>query len=63
MRGNLSLVVDVLMYKRCDGTILAKDLVRDGETYGSVIWETSLMDMVERSLLQQLESEMDGKNP
>ena len=61
VRGNLSLVVDGLMCKQCDGTILAKDLLMDGETYGSVIRETLLMDMVERSLLQQLESEMDGK--
>ena len=56
VRGNLSLVVDGSMWKRCDGTILAKDLVMDRETYGSVIWETLLMYMVE------LESEIDGKN-
>ena len=41
VRGNLSLVVDGLNCKRCDGTIqeadIAKDLVMDGETYGSVI--------------------------
>ena len=66
VRGNLSLVIDGLSCKRCDGTIqeadLAKDLVMDGETYGSVIWETLSMDMVERILLQPLESEMDGKS-
>ena len=65
IHGNLSLVVDGIRYKRCDGTIqeddLPKDLVMDGEPYGSVIRETFLMDMVERSLLQQLESEMEGK--
>ena len=64
-----SIVVYVITCRwcmRCDGTIqeanLAKDIVMDGETYGSVIWETLLMDMVERSLLLQLESEMDGKS-
>ena len=65
-RGNLSLVVDGLRCKRCNGTIqeadLDKDLVMDGETYVSVIWGTLLKDMVERSLLQQLESEMDEKS-
>ena len=60
------MVVDGLGCKRCDGTIQeadlsAKDLVMDGETYGSVICETLSMDMVERILRQQLESEMDGK--
>ena len=43
------------IYKKVD---LDKDLVVDGETYGSVIWETLWMDMVER-ILQQLESDMD----
>ena len=66
VRGNMSLIVDGLRCKRCDGTIqeadLAKDLVMDGETYESVIWDTLLMDMVERILLQHLESEMDGKS-
>ena len=65
--GNLSVVVDGLWCKRCDGTIqeddlAAKDLVMDGEIYVSVLWETPLMDMVERILRQQLESEMDGKS-
>ena len=63
VRGNLSLVVDGLRCKRCDGIIqdadVAKDLVMDGKTYGGVIWETILMDMVRRILLQQLELEMD----
>ena len=40
VRGNLLLVVDGFRYKQCDGTIqeadLAEDLVKDGETYGSV---------------------------
>ena len=67
VRGNLSVVVDGLMCKRCDGTIqeaalAAKDLVMDGEIYGSVLCESLLMDMVERILWQQLESEMDGKS-
>ena len=66
VRGNMLLVVNGLRCKRCDGTIqeadLANDLVMDGETYGSVIWDTLLMDMVKRILLQQLESEMDGKS-
>ena len=65
--GNLSVVVDCLRCKRCDDTIqeadlVAKDLVMDGEIYGSVLWETLLMDIVERILRQQLESEMDGKS-
>ena len=63
----MSLVVDGRRCKRCDGTIqeadLAKYIVMDGDTYGSVIWETLLMDMVELILLQQLESEIDGKVP
>ena len=67
VRSNLSLVVDGLSCKRCDSTIqesdLAKDLVMDGETYGSVICETLLMDMVERILLQQLESKCMKKVP
>ena len=50
VRGNLSLEVDGLRCKRCAGTIqeadLAKDLVMDGYTYGSVIWEALLMYMV-----------------
>ena len=54
VRGNLSLVVDGLRCKRCDGTIqeadLPKDLVMDGETYGSVIWDILLMDMVDVDL-------------
>ena len=67
LRGKLSVVVDGLRCKRCDGTIqeydlAAKDLVMDGEIYGSVLWETLLMDMVERILRQKLESEMDGKS-
>ena len=51
-----------------DGTIqeaglaIYKDLVMDGETDGSVIWETHLMDMVVGILLQQLESEMYRKS-
>ena len=61
VRDNLLFVVDGIMCNRCDGASLIKDLVMHGETYGSVIWETLLMDMVERCLLQQLESEMDGK--
>ena len=40
VHGNLSLVVDGFRCKQCDGTIqeadLVKDLVMDGETYGSV---------------------------
>ena len=66
VRGNLSLVVNGFRCKRCDGTIqeddLAKDQVMDRETYRSVIWETLFVDMVERILLQQLESEMEGKS-
>ena len=62
----MSLVADDLRCKRCAVTIqeddLAKDLVMDGETHGSVIVDTLLMDIVERILLQQLESEMDGKD-
>ena len=66
VRGRLSVVVDGFRCKRCDGTIqeaalAAKELVMDGEIYGSVLWETLLMDMVERILWQQLESEMDEK--
>ena len=66
VRGSLSVVVDGFRCKRCDGTIqeadlAAKELVMDGEIYGSVLWETLLMDMVEWILRQQLESEMDGK--
>ena len=62
--GNLSVVVDGLRCKRCDGTIqeadlAAKHLVMDEEIYESVLLETLLMDMVERILRQQLESEMD----
>ena len=69
VRGDLSLVADGFRCKRCDRTIqeadLAGDLVVDGETYGCVknflvIWETLLMEMVERILLLQLESEMDA---
>ena len=65
VRGNRQ-VVDGFRCKQCDGTIqeadlAAKDLVMDGEIYGSVLWEILLMDMVEQILRQQLESEMDGK--
>ena len=49
----MSLVVDGLRCKRCNGTMhetdLAKYLVMDVETYGSVIWDILLMDMVERN--------------
>ena len=63
VRSDLPLVVDGFMCKRCDGTIqevdLAEDLVGDGETYRCVsfyIWETFLMEMLERILLLQIES-------
>ena len=41
---------------------VAEDLMVDGETYECVksFWETLLMEMVERILLLQLESEMNG---
>ena len=52
---DLSLVVDGFKCKRCDRTIedagLAEGLVVDGETYGCVIWETLLVEIVERILL------------
>ena len=65
--GDLSPVADGFRCRRCDGTIqevdLAKDLMVDGETYECVrsfcYRETLLMEMVERILLIQLESEMD----
>ena len=68
MRGDLSRVADGFRCRRCDGTIhesdLAEDLMLDRDTYEGVkvfvIWETFLMEMVERILLLQLESEMDG---
>ena len=69
MPGDLSRVADGFGCRRCDGTIqevdLAEDLMVDGDTYELmcrvfVIWETLLMEMVERILLLQLESEMDG---
>ena len=65
--GNLSVVVGGLKCKGCDGTmqeadLSTKDIVMDGEIYESLLWKTLLMDMVELSLRQQLESEMDGKS-
>ena len=67
VRGDLSRVADGFNCMRCDRTIqggdLAEDLMVDGETYECVvfvIWETLLMEMVERILLLQLESEIDG---
>ena len=65
--GDLSRVADGFRCRRCDGTIQEVDLAYlmvDGETYECVkslcvIWETLLMEMVERILLLQLESEMD----
>ena len=63
--GDLSLVVDGFRCKQRDGTIQEADLVEDrvvnGETF--VIWETFLMEMVERILLLQLESEIDDEVP
>ena len=67
MSGDLSRVADGFRCRRCDETIqevdLAEDLMVDGETHecvkSFVIWETLLMEMVERILLLQLESEMD----
>ena len=64
MRGDLSRVADGFRCRRCDGTIqevdLAEDLLVDRETYecvnSFVIWETLLMEMVEKILLLQLES-------
>ena len=66
VRCILSVGVDGFRCKQCDGTIqeadlAGKHLVMDGEIYGSVLWETLLLDMVERILRQQLESEMDGE--
>ena len=68
MGGDLSWVADGFRCRRCDGRIqevdLAEDLMVDGETYecvkSFVIWETLLMEIVERILPLQLESEMDG---
>ena len=68
LRCDLSRVADGFRGRRCDGTIqevyLAEDLMVDGEIYECVksffIWETLLMETVERILLPQLESEMDG---
>ena len=68
VRGDLSRVAAGFKCRRCDGTIqeadLAEDIKVDGETYGCVksfvIWETLFMEMMERILLLQLESEMDG---
>ena len=66
VRGDLSCVDDGFRCRQCDGTIqevdLAEELMVDGETYECVksFWETLLMEMVERILLLQLESEMDG---
>ena len=61
VRGDLSRVADCFRCRPCDGTIqevdLAEDLMVDR---AFVIWETFLMEMVERILLLQLESEMDG---
>ena len=55
VRGDLSLVVDGIRCKRCDGRTqeadLGVDLVIEGETYGGiVICET--LEILERILLQ-----------
>ena len=69
VRGDLSCVADSFRCRRCDGTLqeadLAEDLMVDGETYECVksfcyLGDTLDGDMVERILLLQLESEMDG---
>ena len=66
MCGDLSWVADSFRCRRCDRTIqdvdLAEDLMVDGDICmcrAFVIWETLLMEMVERILLMPLESEMD----
>ena len=64
----MCVVAEGFRRRRCDGTIeyadLFEDLMVDGETYGCVksfcYLETLLIEMVERILLLQLESEMDG---
>ena len=53
--GNWSLVVDGFRGKRCNGETYGCGYVR-----AHVIWETLLMEVVERILLLQLESEIDG---
>ena len=67
VRGDLYRVADGFRCRRCEGTIqevdLDEDLMVNGETWvyrAFVIWETHLMEMVERILLPLLESEMDG---
>ena len=67
MCSDLSRVADGFRCTQCDGTIpevdIAEELMVDGETYecyrAFVIWETLFLEMVERILLLQLESEMD----
>ena len=59
IRGDLSLVADGFRCKRCDGTIQEADLAGDLVMDVFFIWEILLMEMVERILLLQLESEMD----